>query len=305
VTDKTFLPAKGGFLRHPLGRLIALWALLIVMFLVIWQVLQSPQPGSTHAMPTPAPAGEPIDMFSKVSPVVAIAFFGALFFFSMARTRRFNAANALGLQALAEADYARGADVFGELARKYRWPGQLPGIATFNLGIVRLHQGQFGEALDCFTRVERRRSWSLAGIRASLACQAALAYALRGDIESARRWRAAAEERKSSTPNQALIAGLIAYVDAVVDVREGRYESFLRWLDERWRQLEGGLTARTTRPLRVLRAFATAHAPGAGPRDAGGVDMLVNALKPATPGEFAMLGAEWPEMAAFLSASGL
>ena len=55
----------------------------------------------------------------------------------------------------------------------------------------------------------------------------------------------------------------------------------------------------------MLRAFAMARAPGAAPRDAGGVEMLVSALQPVRPGEFAMLQAEWPEMAAFLSAAGL
>jgi hypothetical protein len=286
-------------LRHPLGRLLALWVLMIAMFLVIWLVLQPARPGTPEPSTTAAEDYSP-DAFTRFSPVAFLGLVGILFFAMTVRTRRFNAANALGLQALAEGDYARAADAFLELSRKSRWPGQLPGIATFNLGIARLHQGLLGDALDCFARV-----WALMGIRASLACNAALAYALRGDIESARRWRAAAEAGKKNAPDQRVVTGLLAFVDAVVDCREGRYESFLRLLDERWMELDGSLTARTTRPLRVLRAFATARAPGAGPRSAGGVEQLVSALKPVRPGEFAMLQAEWPEMAAFLSAEGL
>jgi hypothetical protein len=291
------------FLRNPLGRTLALWALLMVMFLLIWTMLQSGQPGA-RAPSTTDPEDSPLAI-TKVAPVVLIVLFGVFTFAITARARRFNSANAQGLQALAEGDYARAADTFVDLSRKYRWPAQLATIATFNVGVARLHQGLLGEALDCFARVEQRTYGALAGMRATLACNAALTYGLRGDVESARRWRAAAEDAKKSAADQGLVTGFIALVDAVVDCREGRYESFLRWLDERWRQLEGSVTARTTRPLRVLRAFATARAPGAGPRDAGSVEMLVSALQPVRPGEFAMLQAEWPEMAAFLSASGL
>jgi hypothetical protein len=283
--------------------MLALWALLIGMYVCIWTVLRSPQSGTRET--STADPGDSSPAITTVVPMVLFVLIGVVLFATTARTRRFNSANAQGLQALAEGDYARAADTFAELSRKYRWPTHLTGIATFNIGVARLHQGLLGEALDCFARVERRTNSALAGLRTTLACNTALAYALRGDLESARPWRAAAEDAKKRAADPTLVTGFVAFVDAVIDCREGRYESFLRWLDDRWSQLEGSMTARTTRPLRVLRAFAMTQAPGAGPRDAGGVEMLVGALQPVRPGEFAMLRAEWPEMAAFLSAAGL
>jgi hypothetical protein len=97
------------------------------------------------------------------------------------------------------------------------------------------------------------------------------------------------------------VAGLLAYVDAILDVREGNHEPLIRWLDERWRELDGNLTARTTRPLRVLRAFALERSGAA----QGTVDEALAYVCPARQGEFAMLGAQWSEMRAFLEAHGL
>jgi hypothetical protein len=73
-------------------------------------------------------------------------------------------------------------------------------------------------------------------------------------------------------------------------------------LDERWHEYEALLTGDIVRHLRVVRAFARA---AAGPREAGTAAMDLASARPAYPGEYALLAAEWPEMAAFLAAHEL
>jgi hypothetical protein len=296
-----FLPSGRSrrFFGPPGRRVLFLWVALVLMFLVIWQVLQ-PSNGGT----VPAPPPQQDDDFwtatlLRSGPLAAaFALTVGFVFWASRRTRGFNAANAQGLRALAEGEPARAAEAFELVAKQYRWPASLRRIASFNLAIAQLHQGRLSEAIDRFAAVDREANWTFLGLRTSLACHVALAYALRGEIDSARTWRAEADKQLKHATDQAGMTGLLAYVDAVIDVREGRHESFVRWLDERWRQLEGSLTARTTRPLRVLRAYALAHGEV---RDAAAADKALEALRPARPGEFAMLEASWPEMKAFLS----
>jgi hypothetical protein len=167
-----------------------------------------------------------------------------------------------------------------------------------------LHEGKLDEALQCVAEAEDSFGRNALGGAATLACYAALAYALRGEADLAQRWREAAEERKKNAPDPATVSGLLAFVDAVLDVRVGRYESFSKWVDERWQKLEGALTARTMRPLRLLRAYAVAQG-STGPRNAGAVELIVAPLQPARPGEFAMFEASWPEIHGFLRTMGL
>jgi hypothetical protein len=302
MTDRgSFLPRSGGrkFFDHPAARIAGAWLLLIGMFLAIWFWLQ-PSPASSMAASNYAgyaAVAEP-SLVSRMYPYLpGLAVFVIFFSWRMGRTRGFNAANGAGLKSLAEGDYALAANQFQIVANRYRWPAAHRTIALLNLGVSRQYEGRVAEALESFAEAERS-SAQIPVIRAAVAVQLALANALRGSLETAHRWRSEAEARVNTASDPGTVGGLLAFATAVIDVREGRYDAFVRWLDERWQRLEGSLTARTTRPLRVLRAFALAQSGGV--REAGTVQKAFDALKPLRAGEFALLEAEWPEMRAFI-----
>ena len=83
--------------------------------------------------------------------------------------------------------------------------------------------------------------------------------------------------------------------------RTGRPEDAAKLLDEGWAGYEASVTGDVLRPLRVVRAFAHAS----GPRAGGVAEAALPTLRPAYPGEYAFLGARWPEMAAFLASHEL
>jgi hypothetical protein len=84
---------------------------------------------------------------------------------------------------------------------------------------------------------------------------------------------------------------------AVVDCRAERSTIAAAMLDEQWKVYEASLPGRTTRLIRIVRAFA--HA-ATGARNAGAADIMLMGLRPSHPGEFEFLGVAWPEMRAFL-----
>jgi tetratricopeptide (TPR) repeat protein len=301
MSERPLLPKSGvrKFFDHPGARTLVLWVLLLGMFLALWVVLQ-PSPGSSRAsLPSAeeAPAAE-VGLAARLGMYLpGLALFGIFMAWGVRRTRGFTAANAAGLKALAEGDYAKAATHLEGAARRYRWPAMYRAVGSFNLGLARLYEGRLAEALERFEDAERRSNRML-NIKANIAVQLALTNALRGSIEPARKWRSEAEALVKTAPDPATVGGLLAFVTAVIDVRERRYDEFVRWLDDGWARLEGSLTARTTRPLRALRAFALAQSGGA--RNAGVAQKALEALKPVREGEFALLEAEWPEMRAFL-----
>jgi tetratricopeptide (TPR) repeat protein len=297
----SFLPRSRGrkFFDHPVVRIAGKWILLIAMFLAIWFWLQPSPEGSTAASTYAgyAVVAEP-SLAARVYPYLpGLAVFVIFFSWQMARMRGFNAANGTGLKSLAEGDYAQAANQFQIVVNRYRWPAAHRTIALLNLGVARQYEGRLAEALENFAEAERS-SAQIQGIKAAVAVQLALANALRGSLETAHKWRSEAEALVSTASDPGTVGGLLAFATAVIDVREGRYDAFVHWLDERWQRLEGSLTARTTRPLRVLGAFSVPQYGGV--REAGSVQKAFDGLKPLRGGEFALLEAEWPEMRAFI-----
>jgi hypothetical protein len=298
MNDRPILPASRAraLFRGSVGAVFGLWLLLIVMFVAIYLLLR---PGGDDTPPPANASGahtwsEPVLVtFAPMVWVVLVVFFVAV-------TKRFNTANSAGLQALAEGDFARAESEFGALVKRFRWLGTLGGVARFNLGLARLFVGKLDDAIERFGAIETRASIATMNLRPSTACHLAIAYALRGQLDVARTWLAEAEKRVEKSPQRSALTGLVAFGQAIIEIREGRDQEVLRWLEPRWRGLEGGLTGGTMRSFTVLRAFATARA--GGEREVGAAERILHALDPIRPGEFAMLEAGWPEMQRFLRA---
>jgi tetratricopeptide (TPR) repeat protein len=233
------------------------------------------------------------------APAFGIGFGVIVFLVVFVATRRFNAANSVGLRALAEGDFDRAKSEFALLARRFRWFDRGAVVAEYNLALAQLYRGKLGEAITGFGKVEKK-VWGLssANLRPGNAAYLAITYALRGQLDVARTWLAEAERRNANAPFKSVITGFIAFGQAIVELREGRDAEVLGWLEPRWRGLEGSLTGTILRPFTVLRAFATARA--GGEREIGSAQRILQVLAPIRPGEFAMLQVEWAEMQRFL-----
>ncbi len=286
MSDRPILPAGRArrFFRLPFGRAAALWGVLVLVFLGIWFVLQ-PGPGE--------PGSHDV---SSVYVACAIGL-GLLVAVMVLGGRRFNAANSVGIRAIAEGDFARAEREFAGLQKRFRWLSAYAAIAGFNLAIARLYQGKLDDAIQRFGKIEA--TWSMAPrLGPNTACYLAIAYALRGQLDVARAWQVAADKRIQTAALKSTLTGFIDFARAVIELREGRDAEVHHWLEEHWRGLEGSLTGATLRPLTVVRAFAAA---GAGQeRGVGAAQRVMQGLGPIRPGEFAMLEVEWPEMKRFL-----
>lgn len=84
-------------------------------------------------------------------------------------------------------------------------------------------------------------------------------------------------------------------------LRRGDPAAAGRILDGGWDELERATSGDRVRGFRVLRAFAAEQVGGALAAQAG--ELLAGA-RPCRPGEYAWIGARWPEMARYLAASG-
>lgn len=228
--------------------------------------------------------------------------------FAMATARmtrmvqRFQTENTAAVAALGRGELESARATFSRWAETTGFP-RLAAVANHNLGWTLARQGQLQRAIDVATANDERCLSALQanGLAPTSAIDLALYHALAGSLDDARRWLGVADGRKAMVALPTVPA-MRAMAQAVIDCRDGNAPEAARALDERWREYEALLTGDIVRPLRIVRAFARA---AAGPREAGTAQMELVSARPAYPGEYAMLGVEWPEMAAFLAAHEL
>lgn len=296
MPDLPYLPNRGvgRFLRSRVGTTLALWVLLIAMFLAIWTVLPHGE------SPTAQDPAEPVGSFwtQTLWSLVPLLAIGSLFLLFLVRARGSMTTQMEGFKAQSDGDFVQAEAIFERLAKAYRWFKPMRQFANYHRAVARMHRGNLGGALDLLTDVDRTAPST--HVRVGVACHLALTYALRGDLDSARRWRAEGEDRLKRLPQPHLSAAL-TFVDAIVEAREGHPDAAIRQLDERWSELESGMSARALRPLRVLRAFALRQT--ANVREAGVVEAALKTIGPVGAGDLAMLAAEWPDMRAFLESN--
>lgn len=290
-------------LRNP----IALWVILIVAFLVIWSFFndQSAPSGHGAASGRESATGTSQAWLTVALPVI---FAAVLFIFlrvSFARIRRFNEEAAIALKLFSSADYAGAAERFVDLLRRYPRPANVRTTATFNLAMALLRGGDLDRALANLSALDPELARSNPPLRPTVAAQIAVVYALRGDPGASDHWIVEAESRakKAATKggNSQSVDGALTLARAVNAVRRDEHVAAARDLTAAWNGLEGTLVAFEMRPFRVLRAFA-ANGGDARAASASAHGDASAALVDAHPGELTWLGAEWPEMRAFLKA---
>jgi hypothetical protein len=221
---------------------------------------------------------------------------------TLRHVREFQTENTAAVAALGRGELESARATFSRWAESARYP-RLAAVANHNLGWTLARQGQLQRAIEVAAANDERRLSALQanGLGPTSAIDLALYHALAGSLDDARRWLGVADGRKAMVTLPTAPA-MRAMAQAVIDCRDGNAAEAARALDERWREYEALLTGDIVRPLRIVRAFARA---AAGPREVGTAQMELVSARPAYPGEYAMLGVEWPEMAAFLAAHEL
>jgi hypothetical protein len=191
-----------------------------------------------------------------------------------------------------------------EKMERLRWMGGgFVEVARYYFAVVTMRLGDLDGAIERFTKLQRSSGLNVEG--GALACvQLGVCLALSGDLPAAEAWLAEAEKRASRVVSSRLHADQqLSFARVLYDCRRGASADAARTLQSRWRELEASLTGEGIRPWRVLHGFALASS--SGPREAAQVEPLLSPLKGGPPGEFAWLGARWPEMKSFLAAYSL
>jgi tetratricopeptide (TPR) repeat protein len=241
--------------------------------------------------------------------VTAIAVLGVIFLVAArapAKTRGRFAVDSDGQAAMLRGDFATAEQLYDGLAiGTAAHERGIAALARHNVAWAAMRQGKLERAIEVWVETDECYEAELTATLyfAVAATDRAFALALAGRIDEADRALAEAERRAKKHPPRPTDAAAVVLARATIDCRAGRYEAAAKLIDEHWAACEYALTGSQTRLLRVVRAFALACSD---PRNAGVADVVVAQSRPPLfDGEYAFLGAAWPEMAAFLAAHGL
>ncbi|HEY2748065.1 MAG TPA: hypothetical protein VGL86_25755 [Polyangia bacterium] len=281
---------------------LALWILLIIMFVAIYQFLSPPAPHHHvhHAPPPPDDAWHG----ALVSFLPALAVIGLFIWFLRRQFRggtKLNARLEPGHLALADGDLGRAADVFAAVAREYRKQTTYAAVAKLSLSTALMRAGELPKAIEAAIEVERAPGLLFGSeVRTSAAVQLGLIYTLRGQLDAATRWCDDARKRLERSSNRTHTGALLRVAEIAVLARANQREDAARAFDRDSRRLEEALSVTSLRKAWLLRAFV-ASADGA----RGSVEPWLGLAHSGRKGELAWLGGEWPELRAFIDAHDL
>ena len=305
--DPPHVPARARGLRT-----LVLWAVLIVMFFAIWQILQ-PGPGATpthvHVVQGPPPDDSGPTWSSVLTTLVPMVFLG-LFFVVFIRRHRvvatFNLSQEPGLLALAERRFSEATALFRASVAQSKQPA-CAAVASYNLATTQIWAGELDDAIITLSGIERARGVALgprsSGLRLRAAQDLVLVYGLKGDLDTAQRWADDARARLSASNDERVYAAsALCLGEAVIALRRGKPGDARALLEKSWLPLRATLNANMMRVAEILRAFAELDG---GLREYNTVQERVIRVQPVSGSEFAFLGVSWPEMQTFLVAHRL
>ncbi|HEX6836507.1 MAG TPA: hypothetical protein VF334_08030 [Polyangia bacterium] len=281
---------------------LLVWLLLVMMFVAIYQLMSVPTPHHVaHAAPPPRD-----DTWSSLAFGVLPALGVVVLFIMFLRMQlrgggKLNAALEPGNLALADGDLGRAADVFAAVAHQYRKQTTYAAVAKLSLSTALMRQGELARATDAAVEVERAPGLLFGGdVRTMAAIHLGMLYALRGELDAAGRWCDDARRRLPRGHNRTLSAALLRIAEILVLARSGKRDDAARALDRDWHRLEEALTVASMRKAWLVRAWCAAADPSR-----GSVEPWLTMARAGRKGELRWLGAEWPELRAFLDAHDL
>ena len=209
---------------QPWKRVLVLWAILIAMFLALWQFLTpAPKPGTvTHVPPPIAEIEEAPSVAGAIAPLGAgLALFGGLLVFVLARTRKLERRLALARRSAAMGE-TRSVPELALLAKKNNMV--IAASAELELARIANDQGDFGEAVarcdNGIGRLQGPMMGAAAGdiLLPSLIAESAVGAASRGGREEA---DAKAALLARDYPTYAWLASAVLRVRLLNAVRSG------------------------------------------------------------------------------------
>lgn len=274
-------------------RTIVLWVVLLAFFLVIYIGFdESPTPGR-ELTSDPAPSL----LWVWGLGALCFALPTAVFLWHIGGSQRFTSQQGPALEALGDGQYARAAQLFGDLAQRYRARPNLGLLAAFNQGFALIRAGDSAAAVGVLLGIERWPNLTADGARRLAALELARAFAIGGDVDKARRWLDTARERRALFGDQGHEYARLAEVEGLVLCRAGAFDDAIRHYDRTWERLQSRLTISDMRAVWLLRAFAARCT--SAPRDAAAPAPWLDLLRATQPGSLAWVTATWPELAAF------
>lgn len=216
--------------------------------------------------------------------------------------KRFAAENNSAVGAMGQGDLVGAHATFARWANsRHPW---ICAMARHNIGCVLLTQGRLSDAASVFVDVAAHYERALVRVLLlrTTRNQAALCYALLGQLEAAHSWLQQAELPMPGAQPPGL-EGSLAMTRAIIACRTGGADHIRAQLEQAWDAHEGTMPGSALRLMRVVRAYVSAAVDG--PRNFGNTERILADLKPRYPNEFTYIGSEWPEMAAFLAAHQL
>jgi len=300
---ETWLPSPPPPPQKPRSgrRTLILWVVLLVFFIALYNLFQPSGPTRPDRLAEPATIG--FGWWAMIAAgLVGAALPAALLWWQFSRGRSFNALQAPALEQLGDGNYARAADMFGEVARSFRGRLNYHAVAAFNQGYALVRAGDSAAAAGVLIGVERTPSLGTSGVRELAAFELARAFAIGGDVDKAAVWIAASRDRMGVVDQQMNRARFHA-VEVLVLCRQAKLTEALALCEREWARLETYLPIRQMRELCLLRAFALAST--SSPREAGAADAWLRWHQGMPAGSLAWMYPHWPELAAFAASKGL
>lgn len=304
--------------RNPFVLALALWVILIVLFVFFYELFSRPPAsavreaqrasearGDTPSEEEPealaeadADSAPPPTEWTRFLPMLVVPAalgFGALLW---KRARRWMRAHNDAVALFTAGRVAEAVPAFEQAVKLA--PHQVQrALSTYALAgcLAEVHRIQ--EALGAYSAVDAmpRLAAHAPMLHRALPNAVASCYAKLGEIASARTWLGEGARRSGGQPP---VGALLPEV--LVLCREGAFPAAARAAAERYPEAES-MSARDARRVRLLQAYALhavdaqAHAPQ--------VAELLAGVKPVRVGDLEPLTAHWPELAAFVTERGL
>jgi tetratricopeptide (TPR) repeat protein len=287
--------------RSAARRTVFLWLGFIALFLIIYAVMDSSS-SSTHAGPRTHDDGA-LPWWLWALCVGCFAVPTGLFVWLIGTSRRFNTQLGPAYKALGDGDHARAAQLFGDLARRFRAKPNVWPAAAYNQAHALIRMGDSAAAVGVLLGIHRMPDLGIDGIRGLAALQLARAFAIGGDLDKAQRWLDAGRTGHAAFGDPGQEYAQRADVEGLVLCRAGKLEDALRHYDQTWERLQSRLTVNNMRAVWLLRAFAATSV--SSPRHAAAAETWLRLLRATNPGSLAWLTDHWPELAAFAATHDL
>lgn len=288
-------PARNGAVKT-----VAIWLILSVMVIAIYSFASAPDDlGVGYAYQPSGYSGWWIAGAVAITVAVVV---GLLVWF-VGGAKQYNERAAPGLEAIAEGKYAQAAEMFAQLARRYRAKPNHTAVASYNHGYALMRLGDTPAAVGVLLGVERNLKLTFGGARRLAAMQLARCFALAGDLDKAQRWLDATRTRPAGISDPVHDRALFEAVEGLVLCRQGKLDEARSHYEACWARFSAYLPVNQMMEVWLLRAYVISAS--STPRDAGAAEPWLRMLRSTPPGALDWLTARWPELATFVVTNGL